>query len=204
MPDGTLTMMTAKGRMVAFFPDGAEGSLAQTAEIATARGWSRAGVLRPKDEVITYHRGLRPVASVTTHEGGEIIRVPAGPLGNSLPFEISATDLVAFEADVCDIMHDCAVVLLPAEALVGFRGITKAEARADSRVVLTFDQPELVFQRTGALLYCGNPSEAWALECGPGEDSEGIAVLSHGEAKRLLALANSVEAEAVRFTAPIC
>lgn len=134
--------------------------------IATDRGWKRAQDLQPGDPVVTFDNGLVPLRSVShstlATRGRGIPRsawpldVPAGALGNRRDLRLLPGQAVLIESDRAEELYGDPFVLIPAAALVGWKGIARARPAPETAVVfLEFDGDEIVYAEGMALIHCG-------------------------------------------------
>lgn len=134
--------------------------------IETATGWRPADTLRPGDLIATWDGGFRPLTSVRAERvalghGTTMVRVPGGVLNNCRPVLLTAAQLVLIRSPYVAAVLDAESVLLPAESLAGYRGVTKAAGHsAMTLVALHFEEQELVFAASGLTLHC--PTEGGA------------------------------------------
>jgi len=143
------------------------GHLAGT-RIATTLGWRPVEALAAGDMVLTFDNGLQPlvevnravfwVAEMMTPAAYGSVMVPAGALGNGQPLELLPDQGVLVESDAaCDAQGDPFAVI-PAQALVGFRGIERVAPRTQVEVItLVFAQDQVVYAEGGALMHCPRP-----------------------------------------------
>ncbi len=132
--------------------------------VETARGWRDVAALRIGDAVQTFDGGLRPVlavdrAVVDPQPDLHLVRVPGGVLGTCGDLTLLSRQMVMLEADD-PALPDAGVVLLPALALVGWQGVTKAPMTARLDVVTpVFAAEEILWANSGALLRCPGVAE---------------------------------------------
>jgi hypothetical protein len=161
-----MVWMAPAGSMTGASPAIAEGIMSDTA-IATPQGWRQAASLMPGDEVLTFDNGVRPVAASAIHalspDGGGHwpMCVPPWALDNRDEVLLLPEQKVLIEADVAEELFGEAFVLVPAQALQGWRGIDRARPpQGKAAVVLRFDEPQIVYASRGVLLSC--PGEGLA------------------------------------------
>jgi hypothetical protein len=132
--------------------------------VETAQGWRDVAALRIGDRVQTFDGGLRPVLAVDRtivdpQPDLHLVRVPGGVLGTCGDLVLLSRQLVMLPADD-PAMPDAALVLLPALALVGWQGVTKAPMTGRVEVVTpVFAAEEILWANTGALLRCPGITE---------------------------------------------
>ena len=149
--------------------------------IDTDKGWRPAAELAPGDRVQTFDGGLVPLAAVD-HRPARATRfwqVPAGAIGNCSDMVLPAGQLVGFRGRVAHRLFGVPLVLAPAHALSGFRGIAPlaADRPTPGLVTLGFDCEEIAMAQTGTLLLV------------PGRAGDGhYHRLGYGETRPLLSL----------------
>ncbi len=141
-------------------PDfGASGLLAGSL-VETERGWRPVETLACGARVATYDGGFCPVARVERHHvwpaaEAEVIHVPGGALDNCCDFSLLPGQHVLVTSEVAEEVLDCAGALVPASALVGYRGITRQSlVRRVEVLSLRFAGEEVVYVNSGALVHC--------------------------------------------------
>ena len=138
---------------------GASGLLAGSL-VETASGWRPVETLARGTRVATYDGGFCPVARVERHHvwpaaGAEVIHVPGGALDNCSAFSLLPGQHLLVTSEVAEEVLDCAGALIPASALVGYRGITReALVRPAEVLSLRFAGEEIVYVNSGALVHC--------------------------------------------------
>lgn len=131
--------------------------------IATHEGWQRIDMIAVGDYVLTFDNGPRAVVAITrsiqfVHEDiapdfANPIHVPAGAIGNSEPLVLLPEQSVMVESDLAEAQTGDPFALIPAKALVGYRGIERFRALRPFEVyTLHLETDELVYAEGGALL----------------------------------------------------
>ena len=130
--------------------------------IATIDGWRRIDMLAVGDHVLTFDNGARAIVAITRSlqyaqdgapEFADPIHVPAGAVGNSQPMVLLPEQNVMIESDEAEARTGDPFALIPAKALVGYRGIERFRALRPFEVLtLHFETDELVYAEGGALL----------------------------------------------------
>ncbi|SNS45529.1 Hint domain-containing protein [Tropicimonas sediminicola] len=146
--------------------------------VETPMGWRPVEELRAGDLVQTFDGGLRRLASVarapvTSERPLGLIHVPGGTLNTCLGLAVLPGTRLLLDLPELALPDQAAggPVLVPAGALVGWRGVTMRRARAGAlAVALRFDEEEVVFANTGALVHCPT--------AGQGRDGGDMAPLS--------------------------
>lgn len=131
--------------------------------IATADGWRSVDTLGVGDSVLTFDNGPLKLTAVTRatqfihdHTAPDFanpIHVPAGAFGNSEPMVLLPEQSVMIESDEAEARTGDPFALIPAKALIGFRGVDRFRALRSFEVfTLHFENDELVYAEGGALL----------------------------------------------------
>lgn len=131
--------------------------------IATADGWRPVDALDIGDQVLTFDNGPQEIVAITratqfvhadiAPDFANPIHVPAGAIGNSEPMVLLPEQNVMIESDEAECRTGDPFALIPAKALVGFRGIERFRAlRAFDVLTLHFANDELVYVEGGALI----------------------------------------------------
>lgn len=138
---------------------GASGLLAGNL-VETESGWRPVETLARGARVATYDGGFCRVARVERHHvwpaaATEVIHVPGGALDNCSDFSLLPGQQVLLTSQVAEAVLDRAGALIPASALVGYRGITRQGLVRPAEVLsLRFAAEELVYVNSGALIHC--------------------------------------------------
>ncbi len=130
--------------------------------VATHRGWRPVETITAGERVLTFDNGLRLVAGVSrgTHfaagdalpDFAKPVNVPIGTIGNHEAMVLLPEQPVLVESDAAEAMTGDPFALVPAKALVGFRGIEGFRSLRPIEVItLHFENDELVFADGGAL-----------------------------------------------------
>lgn len=148
--------------------------------IDTDTGWRPVEVLSAGDLVQSFDGGLAPLMNVSRQDAAPSARwhVPAGAIGNCSDFELTEGQLVGFRGRMAQRLFGVPLVLAPAAALGGYRGIARSVAPANPlQVALAFAAEEIAMAQTGTLLHV------------PGHDgARHLRRLSYGETRSLLKL----------------
>lgn len=142
----------------------ASGLVAGTV-VATAMGWRPVEAIVEGDMVLTFDRGLQPVRRVyrgalwTSPEPCPRalwpLKVPEGAVGNQQELVLVPEQSVLVESDTADLLFDDPFALVSASDLEGFRGIERMVPFGAVDVVqLQFDEDEVIFAASGALIFC--------------------------------------------------
>lgn len=137
------------------------GGLVAGTRLEAADGWRPVERLMRGDAVFTLDGGLRQIIDIKREDltPARQIIVPGGALNNCAEMALLPGQHVLLDADIAEEAFGSPLVLLPAAALVGYRGVRWQQGRERVEIVtLGFDEDEVVYGNTGALLYC--PSTA--------------------------------------------
>lgn len=145
----------------------AEGIVSDTA-IATPQGWRPAASLVPGTEVLTFDNGARPLLDSTIHAlSPDVPRalwplsVPPWALDNRDEVVLLPEQKVLIEADVAEELFGEAFVLVPSQALEGWRGIDRSRPPpGKAAVLLRFEDPQIIYASRGVLLSCAGEALA--------------------------------------------
>jgi len=150
--------------------------------IATVDGWRSVDTLHVGDSVLTFDNGPLKLTAVTRaiqfvatqfahdHTAPDLanpIHVPAGAFGNSEPMVLLTEQNVMIESDEAEARTGDPFALIPAKALIGFRGVDRFRALRSFEVfTLHFENDELVYAEGGALLQASStiPGDIAALD----------------------------------------
>ena len=172
--------------------------------IATVDGWRSVDTLSVGDDVLTFDNGPQKLTAVTratqfvhdhtTPDFANPIHVPAGAIGNSEPMVLLPEQSVMIESDEAEARTGDPFALIPAKALIGFRGVDRFRAlRAFEVFTLHFENDELVYVEGGALLLTQStvPGDIAALdEIGrSGQPAPYVAYRGHDAVELVAALA---------------
>ncbi|MBN2628960.1 MAG: Hint domain-containing protein [Rhodobacteraceae bacterium] len=138
----------------------AEGILATT-RIATLQGWVPASELAPGTQVMTFDAGPQPILRaqlLALSEGPAAlwpVLVPPWALDNRDEITLLPEQKLLIEADLAEVLFGDPFALLPAQALEGWRGITRCRPPAGSGVVqVQFASPQILYASRAVLLSC--------------------------------------------------
>lgn len=165
-------------------PDGAERGLQVGMPVATPQGWRIAGALRPDDLVWTPDGPPQPIRWV--RRGSVValraVLVPEAALGNPGPLVLLPGQPVALDLDAAADVYGDPVVLVPALALVGWRGIGTCRVGPAPVLQLGFARRQVIYAGPGLLLGCEGDAPPLLHPGGPPAPP-----LSAGQAARLMA-----------------
>jgi hypothetical protein len=168
--------------------------------VETARGWKPVEQVLTGERVQTWDGGLQPVTKVErTLYGADLaeaypdglLMVPGGALSTCDAVYLLPEQHILLESAIAEEVLGRPAVLVPAAALEGHRGILRVMPVDLVEVVtLSFDQEEVVYANTGALLHCP-PRRAGATPQGPAT-SAFFEVLGFDRARALVELMEGV------------
>lgn len=178
--NGTVTTHT-------YTKPGRDAGLVAGTLVETDAGWRAVELLRVGDNVQTFDGGLRQVRRVERAYYGEthggyaldgVLYVPGGTIGNCDEMVLMPHQQVMVMSRVTEEFLGVPMVLLPASALDGYRGISRmAVDGLVEAITLGFDDEEIVYANSGVMLQCANTA-----------GSEFFTVLDHGQAGALVSL----------------
>jgi hypothetical protein len=131
--------------------------------IATEKGWRPVEAITVGDRVLTFDNGTQNVVAVTRgahsavndapHAFASPVDVPIGAIGNEEPLVLLPEQPVLVESDTAEAMTGDPFALVPAKALVGYRGVERFRSLRPVEVIsLHFENDELVFAEGGGLM----------------------------------------------------
>ena len=148
--------------------------LAAGMRVETPHGWRAVETLGAGDRVQTLDGGMREVigATHTTLSARDLTRarasgehplyVPGGALDTCAGFHLLPGQLVMIDTHHAEAVFGNPLVLVPGAALEGWLGILPDMPEAPLTVVrLMFDEEEVIFANTGALLHCPTDTHVW-------------------------------------------
>lgn len=148
----------------------AQGVMAGT-KVASNLGMKAIEEINVGDKVLTLDHGMQVVTEVHTHALWVNTRstrlallpvhVPAGALGNRAPLTLRADQGVEVESDALADVFGQPSHIVPAQALVGLRGIRReAPAGRVDMITLSFAREEVILVESGAAVHCPSGSDA--------------------------------------------
>lgn len=146
-------------------PSVAACGILATTPIATPGGWRPAGSLAPGSSVLTFDDGVQPVVQAAALPVGDApshlwpLLVPAWAMDNRDDIVLLPEQRVLIEADMAEDLYGSCFGLVPAQALEGWRGITRLRPpQATVAVQFAFARPAILYASRGVLLSCpGDP-----------------------------------------------
>lgn len=177
--------------------DGLASGFVAGTRIATSTGWRPVETLAEGDQVLTFDGGMQELRGVIRGRlwrNAELcpeslwpLYVPAGALGNRQPMELLPEQAVLIESDTADAILDDPFTLVSAASLAGFRGIERIAPQEEIDVIqLVFDQDEVVFAASGALVHCPRVRSIAVSELLSGDACPARYRALHGEEAALL------------------
>jgi len=137
--------------------------------VATPDGWVRAGALQVGEAVLCVDAPPQPIMTrrIAVLPCALLVRLPAGALGEHGLLLLPPDQPVALDLDAAADLYGDPVVLLPAGALVGWRGIARRRVTEAALVTLGFDRRQVVYAGPGMLLGCPGPAASVLRAEGP-------------------------------------
>lgn len=133
--------------------------------VASNLGWRAVEALAVGDSVLTFDNGMQQIAEVrrmvmwtdapdTTAALWPVI-VPVDALDNRVELTLLADQGVLVESDAASDMYGDPFAVVPAQALVGVRGIHRAAPQQQIElVVISFADEQVIYAEGGALIHC--------------------------------------------------
>jgi hypothetical protein len=169
-------------------------------KIASNLGWCAVDALSVGDDVLTFDNGMQRIVDIRrtvlwADMGGQVppqhwpVIVPEGALGNRCDLVLLPDQGVLVESDeVCD-THGDPFALVPAQALEGLRGITRAKPKGGIELItLYFGNDEVIYTEGGFLVHC-SALQAHAEQTAQ-QDEQPYQMLPLAEAQRLASSLN--------------
>jgi Hint domain len=135
------------------------GLLASTL-VETQAGWQTAGSLRMGLHVHTVDGGLAPVLGldrqwIAPQPDVHLVHVPGGTIDNDADLQLLPGQHVLLDTMGDAILPDAALVLIPAAALVGWRGTRRVAQTGEVEVITPlFASEEIVYANAGTMMRC--------------------------------------------------
>ncbi|MEP5090136.1 MAG: Hint domain-containing protein [Paracoccaceae bacterium] len=161
-------------------------SVAANTLIETSAGWKEAGDIAVGDLVHTLDGGLVPVATAKIRTlpiySTQLWYIPEGVFDNCDSLRLTAGQHIMITSTACERLFDAPDVLIPVNALAGYRDICPCTSQSETRVIeLAFEKEEIIYAQSGSLLMC---------PAADGETDDYFRTLSYGETRALLTLIN--------------
>jgi Hint domain len=140
------------------------GLLASTM-IETSKGWQRAESLRFGDSLYTVDGGLAPVLGldrqwIAPQPDLHTVHVPGGTLDNDDDLLLLSGQMLLLDTMGDKMLPDAALVLIPATALIGWRGCSRQALSHRTEVITPlFAAEEIVYANAGTMLRCPSIAE---------------------------------------------
>jgi hypothetical protein len=134
--------------------------LLATTMVETARGWQRAETLRLGDSLYTLDGGLAPILGldrqwIIPQPDLHTVHVPGGTIDNDADLSLLSGQMILLDTMGDRLLPDAALVLIPATALVGWRGCTRGALAQKTEVISPlFAAEEIVYANAGTMLRC--------------------------------------------------
>lgn len=155
------TRIASPGADRADGPAPGTGGILAGSLVETDAGWREVQTLSPGDRVQTFDGGLKPLCHVARRSlapDTRLWRAEAGALDTCSPLVLLPDQFVLVESRRAEALFGTPLMLAPAAALGEGRGVlpvdpADGEAPCEA-VTLHFEEEEIVYVNTGALLYC--------------------------------------------------
>ncbi|MCU0802010.1 MAG: Hint domain-containing protein [Rhodobacteraceae bacterium] len=140
------------------------GLLAATL-VETTRGWQRAETLRLGDGIYTVDGGLQPVLGldrqwITPQPDVHTVLVPGGTIDNDADLTLLSGQMILLDTMGDRMLPDAALVLIPATALIGWRGCSRGALPHKTEVITPlFAAEEIIYAHAGCMLRCPGITE---------------------------------------------
>ncbi|WP_420862459.1 Hint domain-containing protein [Algirhabdus cladophorae] len=139
--------------------------------VATQNGWQDVALVQAGDQVLTFDGGLQTVKSIRKELAWQDdffcpehlwpMHIPAGTLGNREAMTLMPDQTILIESDIAEEVFGDPFTLVKAEALEGYRGISRDRPATIFEVfTLVFETEQLAFAHSGALMHCPGDKEA--------------------------------------------
>ena len=127
--------------------------------IDSATGWRAVETLRIGDLVHSFDGGARRVQGLDRNwlapgEAAGLMLVPGGAFDNCSDLVLPEHQHLLIDTLGDPDLPDAMMVLIPAAALVGFRGVRRVPVARPLEVVTPLFADEAIYANSGALLYC--------------------------------------------------
>jgi hypothetical protein len=167
-------------------------------KVATNLGWCRIESLQQGDLVLTFDDGLQHITRIERTVIGEDqlglamlhwpLRIPKGALGNQDEMTLMPEQSVMVESDLGEAMFGDPFTLVPACALIGYKGIERIKPHSAVEVLsIHFDSEQIVFANVGALFHCLPAEGDLVADLANESAAPGYDVLSMTQAARFVA-----------------
>lgn len=169
------------------------GGILSGTPIATPEGWCLVEDLLPGDAVLTFEAGAQTLTELEMQPfDAEIgptphpywpLQVPVWALDNRAELMLLPEQAVLIESDAADDIYGDPFALIPATALLGFRGIEVCRPPDAAQVVrLGFGADQIIYAARGVLLFC----PALHLDLGTAQPAPEYPILSDPQARALV------------------
>jgi Hint domain len=128
--------------------------------VETQNGWQRADTLRLGDRIHTLDGGLAPVLGLDRQWAApqpdtHLVHVPGGIIDNDADLHLLSGQHVLLDTMGDPMLPDAALVLIPATALVGWRGTRRVAMTCPVEIITPlFASEEIVYAHAGAMMRC--------------------------------------------------
>ncbi|WP_282076447.1 Hint domain-containing protein [Epibacterium ulvae] len=139
-----------------------QGGLVAGTRVASNLGWRSVEALEVGDEVLTFDNGMQPIIEMHREtfiwDGGALLTqqvpvyVPADALHNRAPVWMMPDQGVLIESDLIETLFHDPFAIVPASALVGYRGIDRVKPGHRTEVILPlFAEDQAIYLEAGTL-----------------------------------------------------
>ena len=135
--------------------------LAPATPVATALGWRPVGALQPGDRLLTVDGGAVPMLRLDRIDLPirlRAVRVPPWALGNRRGVCLGPGQGVVIHSPVAEELYADPFAILPAEALIGWRGILPLPHGRVVMVLPRFAAPQVIYAARELLVACPGAS----------------------------------------------
>lgn len=147
------------------FAGGRASGLIAGSDVATPKGWCPVDKISAGDQVLTFDSGVQKVRATKTHHlwTRDVpcpkkfwpLFVPAGALGNLEETLLLPDQKVMIESDAAEMLHGERFPLIPALALLGWRGIRRIIPAMPVQIVaMQLDIEQVVLTNIGVQVLC--------------------------------------------------
>ena len=167
-----------------------DGGLLPGALVEADGGWRAVETLVAGTPVMTLDGGMKPLARIerrATSCDTAVIKISGGTLSTCSDLIMRRDQLVMLESPEAEALYGTPITLVPAHCLLGFEGVVEMGApQGQDAVTLIFEDEEIVYANTGALVHCPGRTQASLAEM-VGIRSDFFEVLRPTDAKALVA-----------------
>lgn len=140
--------------------------LGLTTPVATPEGWRPAGEIAPGDQLLTVDGGPAAVVELARMDlapRDRAVRVPPWALGNRRGVCLAPGQGVLIHEPLAEELYDDPFAVLPAAALVGWRGIAALPHGTVPMVLPRFRAPQVIYAARELMVACPGAGSPGAL-----------------------------------------